>query len=124
MSNPKPGMNAREFRTACIHANFRRLLTGPFLAFRLAMLKMGLKTLTLDGLTIEAIPRYWLGMPQKCQYHVCLRSAVGKGRLVADVVVSQHRYQGLNAFEINVLHAHLPSHAIDTLWIRRDMVEP
>ncbi len=61
MTYPKLGMSVPEFRAACIRASIRRFLKGPFLAFRSAMLKLGLKTRKLEGLRIEAIPSYQLG---------------------------------------------------------------
>ena len=117
-------MNASQMRSTCIRASIRRLLSKPAIAIRLAMLKLGMITHALDGLSIEAIPRYHLGIPEPGQYHICLRSTDGKGRLVADVEVEQHGFQGLNAYRIKVQRADLPSHAMHTLWLRREKAEP
>lgn len=70
MSYTKLGLSFLEFRAACIRASIRRFLKGPFLVFRSAMLKLGLKKRKPEGLLIEAIPCYQMGVPQENKYHI------------------------------------------------------
>ncbi len=117
-------MNRSQFRAAYNRAYLRRLLVKPATAIRMSILRMGLKTISLESLIIESIPTYRSGIPQKSLYHICLRSPNGRGRLVADVEIHQCSFQEPGACRINIIHADLPSHAMNTPWTHMDMDAP
>ena len=117
-------MNASQMRSAHNRASIRKFLAKPIIALRLAMLKLALKDRNLEGISIEAIPKYWMGVPQVNQYHICIRTTCGIATLVADVVAEQLSYQDLHAYNLKVLRVSLPSHVIRMPWLRMDEGKP
>lgn len=113
-------MNASQMRSARIRASIRKFLLKPMIAIRLSMLKLALKARNLAGISIEAIPRYRMGVPQENQYHICIRTTCGVATLVADVEAEQCAYDELQACSIKVLRVSLPSHVMNMPWLRMD----
>lgn len=110
-------MTADELRKAARKRRLRELLLYPAVLLRMAALKFVMRTGDWSGLTIEAIPSYYLGVPLKGRYHVCLRSPDKKASLTVEVAVERHQFEKLPAYKMHIANIRFPYHTIIHPWI-------
>ena len=113
-------MTADDLRKAARKRRLRELLLSPAVLLRMAALKLALRTCDWNGLTIEAIPAYRLGIPLESRYHVCLRSPNKKGRLTLEVAVEQRQFEKLPAYKMHIANIRFPHHLMPPSWFLGD----
>ena len=119
LDDPLIGMSLQRFQKMRRRSKIRKLLTWPIIVLRMGMLKLALATCSLDGLTIEAIPAFWLGDPVPSQYHTCIRTRNDLARLVAEVTVTADD-QVSAARIISIRKIRLPYYSMKMRWLATD----
>lgn len=113
-------MTADELRKAARKRCLRELLLSPAVLLRMAALKFVMRTGDWSGLTIEAIPSFYLGVPLDGRYHVCLRSPDKKARITVDVAVERRQFEKLPAYKMHIANIRFPHHPMPPSWFMED----